>query len=60
VSQLEAALDAQKSSVTKVFKDVSEAEKRAIDADKCLNQYLNTLEDAQLAISLQNELDKER
>lgn len=60
VSQLEAALNAQKQSTQRSFEELQVVEKKLFEADKKLNQFVDTLEDAQEAAAFQAEIDKER
>ena len=60
VAQLEAALDAQKKGTSKAFDNVTEAERKLFESDRNLHQFVDVLEDTELAIATQAELDRER
>lgn len=60
IAQLEAAAAAQKSYTQSVLDSVNETERKVFLADRNLCQFVDNLKDTELAISVQEELDKER
>lgn len=60
VSQLEAALDAERRNTSKITEQVMDAERRLFEADRNINRFAEGLEDTILAIATIKELDKEK
>lgn len=60
VSQLESSLDVQKRNTQIAFENVNLAERNLFNADKDLNRCVDNIENAELLLSEQAELDKER
>jgi len=60
VTQLEAALEAQKRVTSRAFVACNEAERKLFESDRNLHQYVDSLEDAELAVATQAELDHDR
>lgn len=58
--QLDAALKAQKKSTQSALDLVHDAERKLFVSDKNLNKFVDNLEDTEAAVSVQQELDKER
>jgi hypothetical protein len=60
VSQLESSLDVQKRNTQIALENVNLAERKLFNADKDLNRCVDNIENAELLLSEQSELDKER
>ena len=60
VNQLNVALKAQKAITKNAFDAVAIAERKLFDADKNLNQFVDSIEDAEVAVTAQADIDKIR
>jgi len=60
VNQLNVALQAQKAITKKAFDAVAIAERKLFDTDKNLNQFVDSIDDADVAVATQAEIDKIR
>lgn len=60
VSQLEAALDAQRRSTTAAFELLGVSEKKLFESDRDLHQLVDRLEDSEVTNATQAELDRDR
>ena len=60
VNQLNIALQAQKATTKKAFDAVAIAERKLFESDKKLNQFVDTIEESDIALATQAEIDKLR
>jgi ABC-type transporter Mla subunit MlaD len=60
VAQHQTVLEAQNKITHDVVHAIDDAERKLFQADRNLNQFVDALEDAEVVLSVQKELDKDR